>query len=154
MTGFSGKQPGFHSGTLTNQPFWPDMSLERLSVDYRIPNDLEYGTVAEHCRQAMTDINLRLYEYRKTQQEKGYTRLDEVPAETVDDESILLMLYRRAVSFRCKATVCRDYPTIDRREPAENQAKSSEETEGLYLRLADEAVRSFLEMSDITVELL
>lgn len=154
MTTFSGKTPSPPQGIIQNQPFWPEMDLQVFSVNYRVPNDLAVETTREHLIQAMTDINLRLSEFSFEYSSQGYMNLEEVPAETVDQESILTILYRRAVSCRAKASICRDYPTIDRREPAENQAKSAPETEAVYLRFADEAVRQMMNKSDITVDLI
>ncbi len=154
MITFSGKNPEPPEGTISNQPFWPDMDLNSFSVSFRIPSDLDQNSVEEHLIQAMTDINFRLCDYRKEQQGLGYEALEEVPSDKVNNESILLVLYRRAASYRAKATICRDYPTIDRRQPADNQAKSAPDTEETYLRFADEAVRQFLEITDISVELL
>ena len=94
---FSGKQSYPHEGTISNQIFWPEMDLTRFSEEYRIPNDLDEKSVAEHLVQGMTDINFRLSDYRTEQQAAGYDALEEVPAEQVDEESILLVLYRRAV---------------------------------------------------------
>ena len=111
-------------------------------------------TGTEHLVQTMTDINFRLSDYRTEQLEDGHNTLEEIPAEQVGGESILLVLYRRAVFCRGKASVCRDYPAIDRREPAENQAKSSPDNEATYLRFADEAVRQFLGLPDISVALI
>ncbi|ELU12284.1 hypothetical protein CAPTEDRAFT_117503 [Capitella teleta] len=154
MTTFSGKHPAPPEGTIQNQPFWPEMDLREFSVNFRVPNDLTVDTTREHLIQAMTDINLRLSEFKKENLAAGYDHLMEIPADEIAGESILMILYRRAVSCRAKASICRDYPTIDRREPAENQAKSAPETEAVYLRFADEAIRQMLNETDITVELL
>ena len=102
----------------------------------------------------MAEINIQLMDYRHRKMDEGFDHLKDVPAEIIGDESRLLMLYRRAVSCRCKAIICRDYPTIDRREPAENQAKSSQETEDTNLCNSDKAVRAFLELSDISVDVI
>ncbi len=154
MDRFSGKQPELREGTIENQPFWPDVDIAQFCQDYRVPSELETGTIKAHLSHAMVEINIDLVDYRHQKMDEGYDSLADVPAETMANESRLLMLYRRAVSCRCKAIICRDYPTIDRREPAENQAKSSEDTEVNNLCNADKAIRAFLEFSDITVDLL
>lgn len=154
MTTFSGKQPEPPTGIIKNAPFWPDLDLNEFVVNYRVPNDLAVGTVREHLIQAITDINFRLSEYKTDNLCLGYEQLAQIPADEIAYESLLIILYRRAVSCRAKASICRDYPTIDRREPAENQAKSAPETETVYLRFADEAIRQMLQETDITVELI
>ncbi|WP_067585619.1 head completion/stabilization protein [Endozoicomonas ascidiicola] len=155
MTTFSGKHKAPpESTTIENQPFWPDLDLHEFSVNYRVPNEMNTGTTKEHLVQAMTDINLRLSMFRFELESLGDLNLEDVPAEHIAGESILMVLYRRAVFCRAKASICRDYPTIDRREPADNQAKSAPETETTYLRFADEAIRQMLNETDITVELI
>ena len=154
MDRFSGKQSEPREGTIENQPFWPDVDIGQFCLDYRAPSELETGTIKAHLSHAMMETNIQLVDYRHQKMDEGYDTLAEVPAETIADESRLLMLYRRAVSCRCKAIICRDYPTIDRREPAENQAKTSYDTEVSNLCNADKAIRVFLELSDITVDLL
>ncbi len=154
MDRFSGKQTEPREGAIENQPFWPDVDIGQFCRDYRVPSELETGTIKAHLGHAMLETNIQLIDYRHRKMDEGYDCLEDVPAETIADESRLLMLYRRAVSCRCKAIICRDYPTIDRREPAENQAKTSYDTEVSNLCNADKAIRAFLELSDITVDLL
>ncbi len=154
MSTFSGKSQDQLSGIISNELFWPDVDLGKFVADYRPPSDLPAGTIREHLIQAITDINFRLSSFRLSVGVNREMNLADVPSENIDGESALLHLYRRAVSCRAKASICRDYPTIDRRQPAENQAKSSDETESVYLRFADEAVRQIIGMTDITVELL
>ncbi len=154
MNTFSGKQPAEHQGNISNEPFWPDMDIAVFCKSYRIPNELDTDTIIEHLQQAMAEANIKLAEFRMKQQQEGYAELAEVPADTLNDESRLIVLYRRAVSCICKAIICRDYPTIDRREPAENQAKSGTDTEVSNLKNADQAIRTFLELTEISVELL
>lgn len=155
MDTFSGKQPSPPEERLIkNQSFWPDFDIHDFSVRYRVPNEVNTSSITEQLVQAMTDINLRLSDFEAQHRANGFTELIAVPSDKIEGESILARLYRRAVSCRAKASICRDYPTIDRREPAENQAKSAEETERVYLRYADEATRQMLNESDITVELI
>ena len=154
MDSFSGKHPETREGTIENQTFWPDVDISQFCRDYRVPSELNTGTIKAHLSHAMLETNIQLVDYRHQKMDEGYDKLEDVPAETIADESRLLMLYRRAVSCRCKAIICRDYPTIDRREPAENQAKTSYDTEVSNLCNADKAIRAFLELSDITVDLL
>ncbi|WP_420588203.1 head completion/stabilization protein [Bacterioplanoides sp.] len=154
MNRFSGKRTTQHEGIIKNQLFWPDIDIGKFCEDYRTPNELNQGTIKEHLSHAMAEINIQLMDYRHRKMDEGFDHLKDVPAETIGDESRLLMLYRRAVSCRCKAVICRDYPTIDRREPAENQAKSSQETEYTNLCNSDKAVRAFLELSDISVDVI
>ncbi len=151
---FSGKVKQTIEKTIDNQPFFPALELAEFISSYRIPDDLPESTVTSLLVNAMILVNSRLLEYRTTQQAAGIKTLTDVPSETVAGESIQLILYRRAVFCQGKANILRDFPSIDRRAAAENQAKSSEETEDRYLEFTDQAIQQFLGLGGIDVELI
>ena len=151
---FSGKQHQGLKKTIKNQAFWPDLELADFCNACRIPNDLPEPTVTSHLVNAMITVNGLLDEYRQRQQDAGHDSLDKVPSEKVDVQSIQVTLYQRAVFCWGKATVLRDFPSIDRRNAAENQAKSSEETEDQYLQYAQDAINRFLSQRTVYVELI
>ena len=151
---FSGKQYQTPKKTISNQSFWPDLELADFINDCRVPADLPEATVKAHLIDAMIDVNTRLDKYRNEQTAAGYKKLEDVPSEKINIQSIQVSLYVRAVFCHGKASVLRDFPAVDRRSASENQAKSSEETEDQYLQYADEAINRFLKMCAINVELI
>ena len=151
---FSGKAFQTPEKTIQNQPFWPDLELADFVENYRIPTDLPEGTVTGHLVNAMILVNSRLESYRSEQQQAGHEHLEQVPSEAINGQSLQVTLYHRAVCCMGKAIVLRDFASIDRREPAENQAKTGEETEDRYLQYVDEAICRFLKIGDINVELI
>ncbi|AMO55981.1 head completion/stabilization protein [Endozoicomonas montiporae] len=151
---FSGKAHQTPEKTIQNQPFWPDLELADFVDNYRIPSDLPEGTVTGHLINAAIQVNSRLVTYRAEQRQSGYEHLEQVPSEVINGQSIQVTLYHRAVCCMGKASVLRDFASIDRREPAENQAKTGEETEDRYLQYVDEALCRFLNIGDINVELI
>ena len=152
---FHGKDQRICSGrVIQNQPFWPDIDLGILVNDYRMPADLPETVIETELRIAMGTINSRLESLRYTMREKGFSRLTEVPSECINGVSLLLERYTRAVMCAAKAAILREWPSIDRREAAENQARSSAETEDRYLEFADEAVSALLGLGNINVELM
>ena len=151
---FSGKNSSTESKNIENQPFWPALDLAVLIDDYRTPGDLPQTSVERQLMFAMVVVNSRLEAYRAEQQAAGYETLEDVPAETVGGISIQMELYTRAVFCTAKASILRDWPSIDRRSEAENQARTSEETEDRYLEFADQAICQFTGRTFVNVEAL
>ncbi|WP_067522414.1 head completion/stabilization protein [Endozoicomonas ascidiicola] len=154
MSGWSGKQNTVESKLIINQPFWPALDLAEFINQYRTPSDLPVETVEAGLMLSMASVNSRLNSYRQQQQAAGIDALDNVPTEQINNQSIQLILYKRAVFCQAKASILRDWPSIDRRSEAENQARSSEETEDRYLEFTDEAIARFLGRGFINAESL
>ncbi|MET4706723.1 head completion/stabilization protein [Endozoicomonas lisbonensis] len=151
---FAGKQNTVDSKLISNQPFWPALDLAELINSYRTPSDLPTATVEGTLQISMVQVNARLASYRQTQEAEGHENLTDVPCEQVGDESIQVILYKRAIFCQAKASILRDWPSIDRRKEAENQARASEETEDRYLEFTDQAISQFLGKLSINVEAL
>ena len=149
---FSGQRYNEVTGVIRNHPFYPDISLQEFVENYSIPTT-KTETLVTHLKSAIIEINYRLDDYRIEQVNAGYLHLSEVPAMIIDDISALMHLYMQAVSFQAKASILRDYATIDRREAAENQAKTSADLEALYELWATEAVNKILKQSGAQVPL-
>ena len=149
---FSGQQYNEVTGVIRNHPFYPDISLQEFVENYSIPTT-KPETLVTHLKSAIIEINYRLDDYRIEQVNAGYLHLSEVPAMIIDEQSALIHLYIQAVCFQAKASILRDYATIDRREAAENQAKTSADLEALYELWATEAVNKILKQSGTQVPL-
>ena len=150
---FSGQQYNEVTGVIRNHPFYPDISLQEFVENYSIPTT-KPETLVTHLKSAIIEINYRLDDYRVEQVNAGYLHLSEVPAMIIADISALIHLYMQAVSFQAKASILRDYAAIDRREAAENQAKTSSDSESLYEKWATAAVNKILRQSSVRVRLL
>ena len=150
---FSGQTFNKTGVVVRNHPFYPGLVLDNFVSTCAIPA-IGQDILRLHLAGAMIEVNARLESFRLQQVRAGYYLLEKVPADQIDNQSQLCALYFQAVFMRAKARVLRDYPAIDRREAAENQAKSAPETEMLYERWSDEAIHYITGKSNIRAVLV
>nr|WP_282559396.1 head completion/stabilization protein [Providencia alcalifaciens] len=72
---------------------------------------------------AIIEINRELSAWRQSQIEKGYASMDKIPAEFVNTESELVLLYRRAVYSQTKANLTERYRDVDTTNSGEKKAE-------------------------------
>ena len=117
--------------------FFPAVGLRKFYMQYRPPSELPEETVHEHLKMALIYVCRELLFW---QQEQTAATLAEVEAEKVNGESELVALFERAVYCEAKANILKETLTADRRIAAENNAKTSEETEDKYREFAADAI--------------
>lgn len=98
--GFIAIEPTTEAGdttTIYSGPFWPVIDVDQLRQAMRID-----GTVTDHqlnhtAINAVSEVNTDLNYWRKEREAEGVTTLADVPAESINDTSVNLHHYRRAV---------------------------------------------------------
>ena len=108
----------FHSGD-----FFPDIH----ALDYQKSMLTDGKLTPERLKHAITnaiiEINRELSAWRQRQIEKGYASMDKIPAEFVNTESELVLLYRRAVYSQTKANLTERYRDVDTTNSGEKKAE-------------------------------
>ncbi|MBG5882287.1 head completion/stabilization protein [Providencia alcalifaciens] len=108
----------FHSGD-----FFPDIH----ALDYQKSMLTDGKLTPERLKHAITtaiiEINRELSAWRQSQIEKGYASMDKIPAEFVNTESELVLLYRRAVYSQTKANLTERYRDVDTTNSGEKKAE-------------------------------
>ncbi|MTC47887.1 head protein [Providencia sp. wls1922] len=108
----------FHSGD-----FFPDIH----ALDYQKFMLTDGKLTPERLKHAITnaiiEINRELSAWRQSQIEKGYASMDQIPAEFVNAESELVLLYRRAVYSQTKANLTERYRDVDTTNSGEKKAE-------------------------------
>lgn len=108
----------FHSGD-----FFPDIH----ALDYQKSMLTDGKLTPERLKHAITnaiiEINRELSVWRQSQIEKGYVSMDKIPAEFVNTESELVLLYRRAVYSQTKANLTERYRDVDTTNSGEKKAE-------------------------------
>ncbi len=140
--------------TITAGDFWPSLESKDFYDGYNIPAELTASTVIDHLRQAIIRVRRAMDDWKAEQEVLGYTALSEVPQETIDEEGELSLLWARAVFCDAKAEILKETETINRREVAENAAKTSEETEEKFREFSQDAIRAIVGMDRISIELI
>ncbi|MCJ2164650.1 MULTISPECIES: head completion/stabilization protein [unclassified Pseudodesulfovibrio] len=148
---FSGNATQESTTIVTNDGWWPNLSIAKFQESYRMPMEYPEGMLVDGLVLAMAWANKELAAWRSASDSETF---EAVHNSKLNGESLLLVYYRKAVFCHAKAFLLQQYPTIDRREAASNEAKESAETEGKFLEYAQQAIADFLGVGRVTVELI
>ena len=125
------------------------MICHPLSVALPVDTSLSLATIA-----AAISLNRELKDWRAQQQAAGYSDLTQVPAEKVQDITVLVHLYRRAIEAGTGAEVCERYRSFDSTNAGNKNAEELTPNIDDYRRDLRWAVRDFLGINRTTVELI
>ena len=142
------------SGHLNTDPFWPSIDLDALRATLRIDASVTPARLETACITAAISLNRELKDWRIEQQAAGYNELAEVPAEQVQQVSVRVHLYRRAIEAATGAEVCERYRAYDSTNSGNKNAEELTPTVDDYRRDLRWAVRDFLDLPRTTVELI
>ncbi|WP_323981067.1 head completion/stabilization protein [Aeromonas media] len=154
-TGFIANAPTAPAeGEITSSPFWPAISLPDLRSTVRLDGTVTTERLKHSAIDAVTSVNRDLAEWRTARQNEGIATLAAVPSELINDESVHLHSYRRAVYAMTRANLLERYTdysaTGDCVKGADAKVVSSDD---LY-RDARFAIRDILGTTHNTVELI
>ena len=154
-TGFIATAPTApDEGKIANSPFWPAISLPDLRETVRLDGTVTTARLTHAVVDAITSVNRDLADWRSARQAEGHTTLAAVPSEVINNESVHLHSYRRAVYAMTRANLLERYTdysaTGDGVRGADAKIVSSDD---LY-RDARFAIRDILGTTHNTVELI
>ncbi|UUI60140.1 head completion/stabilization protein [Aeromonas salmonicida] len=154
-TGFIATAPTApDEGDIANSPFWPAISLPDLRETVRLDGTVTTARLTNAVVDAITSVNRDLADWRSARQAEGHTTLAAVPSEVINNESVHLHSYRRAVYAMTRANLLERYTdysaTGDGVKGADAKIISSDD---LY-RDARFAIRDILGTTHNTVELI
>ncbi len=144
----TGNAPLTTAAPLTNDGFWPDISMSGLLDNYRIPSEYADGVIKTGLTLAMIRVNDQLKTVKKAIQDLGYNSLADYIAanpESIGGQDVLTLQYENAIYARAKAGLLKNFATIDRREKAVNEAKESPETEQYWLNESQASIKAFFD---------
>ena len=154
-TGFIATAPTApDEGEIANSPFWPAISLADLRDTVRLDGTVTTARLTHAVVDAITSVNRDLADWRSARQAEGHTTLATVPSDVINNESVHLHSYRRAVYAMTRANLLERYTdysaTGDGVKGADAKIVSSDD---LY-RDARFAIRDILGTTHNTVELI
>lgn len=154
-TGFIATAPTApDEGDIANSPFWPAISLADLRETVRLDGTVTTARLTHAVVDAITSVNRDLADWRSARQAEGHATLAAVPSEVINNESVHLHSYRRAVYAMTRANLLERYTdysaTGDGVKGADAKIISSDD---LY-RDARFAIRDILGTTHNTVELI
>ncbi|KLV38656.1 hypothetical protein SH16_03426 [Aeromonas caviae] len=141
-------------GEIDSSPFWPAISLPDLRDTVRLDGTVTTARLKHAVIDAITSVNRDLADWRSARQAEGHATLAAVPSEVINNESVHLHSYRRAVYATTRANLLERYTdysaTGDGTKGADAKVISSDD---LY-RDARFAIRDILGTTHNTVELI
>ncbi len=143
---FTGKPSLTTADPVTNDGFWPDVSLADLLNNYRIPAEYADGVIETGLVIALLRVNETLEPVKQAVIDLGYTRLSDylsANSEQVNGVEVLISQYNHAVYTRAKAGLLQQFNSLNRKPIAENAAKESDDTEQYWLDESQASIRSF-----------
>lgn len=135
-------------------PFWPPIAPSGIRVAQRINDDITPERLKEALYEAIASVNGELYAWKQGQIAAGYATLAAVPAAAIDDESVLVQRYRRAVGCLAKAALVERYRDIDSTGRGDRKAEALADPIDDLRRDARWAVSDILGVGRSTVELI
>jgi hypothetical protein len=82
---------------IRNAAFWPDIEPAACREAMRLDGTVTPARLRGALVEAIAHVNDQLTDWRRTQLALGCTALADVPADSIDDESVQVARYRRAV---------------------------------------------------------
>ena len=140
--------------SIENDGWWPDQSLNDFRAAMRIDSAITDDRLADMVANAMLWANDELVIWRGLQAATGRASLADVPSSQIAGGSRLAFLYRRAVFAAVKAEADESYRQPDTRYVGDVRGEALAPTIGAYQRNAAWAIRDFLGLPRVTVELI
>jgi hypothetical protein len=140
--------------TLANNGFFPDIDLQELQDAMRLDGTVTMPRLKHATVEAVTNVNGELADWRRAQQALGFERLADVPADRIDDESVLVARYLRAVYCLAKANLTERYRDFDATHDGHKRATELESPIDDLRRDARWAISDILGRRRNTVELI
>ena len=139
---------------ITSGDFWPVIQLLDVRAVMRLDGTITNERLEHAVVSAVIQVNKELKEWRVTQQSDGYSVLEDIPAEQINDKSELLHLYQRAVYCFAKANLIERYNDFDSTAKGTKDVGDLEDSATSFKRDGRLAIRDILDESHVTVELI
>lgn len=93
--------------------FWPQIDPVEIREENRIDNTVTAARLRSALIEAISTVNQSLETWKTQNIALGYTSLANVPADQIDNTSIYIQKYQRAVGCYAKAIVLERYRNYD-----------------------------------------
>jgi hypothetical protein len=148
------EQPQEAETPIVNDGFFPDIQPAAVREAARIPTSVTPARLRAAILGALLTMKGDLRGYKAGQITAGHARLGDVPADELDGQSELLIMYQRAVALYAKAELIERHRDFDTTSAGGNDAQELTPTIGELRRDALHAVRDILGKPRTIVELI
>lgn len=139
---------------ITNNGFFPEVSLLEVRKAMRIDGTVTNERLKQAVIEAMSTVNTDLKSYRLEAQKEGKANLEACDDEFINDESVLVNKYKRAVYCLAVANLNERYRRFDSTKEGHDKAEELETTAGDLKRDYHFAVRDILGENRMISELI
>lgn len=139
---------------ITSAAFWPEVDPVKVRAAQRIDNTITPDRLREALIEAIATVNDELSIWRAARELEGHATLAAVPAEEIDDVSIRVHRYLRAVGCFAKASLTERTRDFDTTAAGNKKADQLESPIDDYKRDARWAISDILGIGRTTVELI
>ncbi len=139
---------------ITSGDFWPAIDPVKLRAAQRIDSSITPDRLRAALIEAIASVNDELDTWKQTQILAGHATLAAVPADTIDEVSIQVHRYQRAVGCMAKADVTERMRDFDTTNEGHRQADALNPVIDELRRDARWAISAILGISRTTVELI
>lgn len=140
------------AAALINDGFFPDIKLEDVRAALRMDGSVNDARLMPACVSAVIETNADLAPLKEKHQQ--FNQLELVPADKINNETILIHLYRRAVYCNVGAEIAERYRSYDATGQGNQRADDLTPSIDEYRRDARFAIRDLLKRVRVTVELI
>jgi hypothetical protein len=109
-------------------PFFPDVDPKRVREEMRLEQTVSPVRLRRAIKAAIAETNAELSDWREYQQDTGYARLEDVPTDKLDGESVRVFHYLNAVCAMTAATLYERYRGVDASAKGDKKADSIDST--------------------------
>lgn len=148
------EDPDVPATQIANEAFFPAIDLADLQAAMRLDGTVTPERLRAATVEAMASVNQDLATWRATQEATGFAALEAVPAPRIDDASVHVTRYVRAVYCLAKANLTERYRDFDTTHDGRTRATELESPIDDLRRDARWAVRDILGQRRTTVELI
>ncbi|KHM14558.1 head completion/stabilization protein [Enterobacter hormaechei subsp. steigerwaltii] len=113
---------------IKNTPFFPDVDPKRVREEMRLEQTVSPVRLRRAIKAAIAETNAELSDWREYQQDTGYSRLEDVPTDKLDGESVRVFHYLNAVCAMTAATLYERYRGVDASAKGDKKADSIDST--------------------------
>lgn len=139
---------------LSSGAFWPEINPADVREVMRIDSTITPARLKNALIDAMFSCNHELKSWQEMQINAGYIKLEQIPAQLVNDTHRLAFLYSRAVYCKAKCNLLERTNDLDTSHTGNKKAKELEPQIDDHARDARWAIRDLLGIGHATVELL
>lgn len=113
---------------IENTPFFPNIDPKRVRDEMRLEQTVSAVRLRRAIKTAIAETNAELSSWREYQQDTGYARLEDVPTDKLDGESVRVFHYFNAVCSMTAATLYERYRGVDASAKGDKKADSIDST--------------------------